>query len=77
MSSLKKRSKVRRILRTMFGEANVRPIKNGLNALPLGQIGSHTWLRVVGRFCCIVVVECCFTSTETVGLLGKRAKEPV
>ena len=29
-SSIKKRSKVRRILRTMFGEANVHPFKNGL-----------------------------------------------
>ena len=33
MSSIKKRSKVRRILRTMFGEANVRQIKNGLYGL--------------------------------------------
>ena len=32
MSSIKKRSKVRRMLRTMFGEANVRPVKNGLHA---------------------------------------------
>ena len=30
MSSIKKRSQIRRILRTMFGEANVRRIKNGL-----------------------------------------------
>ena len=30
MSSIKKRSKVRRILQTMFGEANVRPVKNGI-----------------------------------------------
>ena len=31
MSSIKKRSKVRRILRAMFGEANVHPVKNGFN----------------------------------------------
>ena len=41
MSSIKKRSKVRRILRTMFGEANVRPIKNGLKQLTADEVSKH------------------------------------
>ena len=42
MSSLKKRSKVRRILRTMFGEANVRPIKNRLYTESSSEEVSYT-----------------------------------
>ena len=26
----------------MFGRTNIRPVRNGLNALPLGQSDSHT-----------------------------------
>ena len=39
-SSIKKRIIVRRTVRSMFGEQTVRPVKNGLNALPPGQTGS-------------------------------------
>ena len=39
MRSIKKRRKVRRILRTMFGEATLRPVKNGLKALSPFLIG--------------------------------------
>ena len=42
MSSVKKRGKVRRILRTTFGEGNVRPVKNGLNVSHLAWMPFFT-----------------------------------
>ena len=48
------------------------------NALPLGQTGGPgPILSLVVRTVCVDVTlaECCFTSTETVGLLGTGAQD--
>ena len=48
-------------------ESNRGPSAYQPNALPLGHTGSQERAHVV--------VECCFMSTETVGLLGTGAQD--